>query len=126
MSITEKGLGHIASNCKDIYELDLYKCYGIGDEGLATLSVTCKRLKILNISYCTKVTNKGLEHMSRLEELSDLEMRGLVQVTSVGLTALATGCKRLADLDLKHCENVDDSGLWGLACYSRNLRQVLY
>ncbi|PKI51484.1 hypothetical protein CRG98_028044 [Punica granatum] len=123
-NISDKGLCHIADNCKDIHELDLYKCDGIGDEGLAALSGSCKRLKILNLSYCTKITDKGVEHMGQLEELSDLEMRGLVQVTSVGLTALAAGCWRLADLDVKHCENVDDSGFWALAYYSRNLRQI--
>lgn len=124
MNISDKGLCLIASNCKNIYELDLYKCCGIGDEGLAALSSSCKRLKILNISYCARVTDKGMKHMSQLEELSDLDMRGLVRVTSVGLTALAAGCKRLADLDMKHCESVNDSGFWALAYYSRNLRQV--
>ena len=57
-------------------------------------------------------------------ELSDLELCGLSNITSVGIKAVAISCKRLADLDLKHCEKIDDSGFWALAFYSQNLRQV--
>lgn len=63
-------------------------------------------------------------HISHLGELSDLELRGLVNITSIGIKAVAVSCKRLADLDLKHCEKIDDSGFWALAFYSQNLRQV--
>lgn len=80
----------------------------------------------LNLSYCNKVTDRGMEHLSHLEELSELEMRGLLKVTNIGLTAVASRCKKLSDLDLKHCENINDSGFWALAYYSRNLRQVRF
>lgn len=99
-------------------------CTGIGDDGLAALSNGCKKLTKLNLSYCIGVTDRGMQYIGHLEELSDLEMRGLANITSVGLTAIAAGCKRLADLDLKHCENIDDSGFWALAYYARNMRQV--
>lgn len=81
-------------------------------------------LKKLNLSYCNEVTDRGLGYVGRLEELSDLEMRGLAKVTGVGLEAIAAGCKRLADFDLKHCQKVGDPGFWALAYYSKNLRQV--
>lgn len=78
----------------------------------------------LNLSYCNRITDRGIEYISHLSELSDLEMRGLSNVTSIGIKAVAMSCKRLADLDLKHCEKIDDSGFWALAFYSQNLRQV--
>lgn len=65
-----------------------------------------------------------MEYISHLGELSDLELRGLSNITSFGVRAVAVSCKRLADLDLKHCEKIDDSGFWALAFYSQNLRQV--
>ena len=76
------------------------------------------------MSYCTEVTDAGMEYISQLKDLSDLELRGLVQITSTGLTAVAAGCMRLAELDLKHCQKIKDPGFWALAFYSRNLRQV--
>lgn len=68
----------------------------------------------------------GLILQTLLVNLIDLELRGLIRITGVGLGAVASGCKRLADLDLKHCETVDDSGFRSLAYYSRNLRQVQF
>ncbi|KAK6233227.1 Leucine-rich repeat - like 10 [Theobroma cacao] len=123
-NISGKGLSYIGSNCTKIHELDLYRCSGIGDDGLDALSRGCKKLAKLNLSYCKEVSDRGLGYIGHLEELSDLEMRGLFKITGVGLEAVAAGCKRLADLDLKHCDKVDDSGYWALAYYSRNLRQI--
>lgn len=57
-------------------------------------------------------------------ELSDLEMRSLLNITGAGLAALAYGCKRLSELDMKYCVNISNSGFWALAYYSRNLLQV--
>lgn len=100
------------------------RCNGIGDDGLYALSSGCKRMQKLNLSYCSEVTDRGLECLSHLPELSDLEMRSLLNVTGTGLTALAMGCKKLAELDVKDCTSIDDSGFMALAYYSRNLQQV--
>ncbi|XP_057496054.1 F-box/LRR-repeat protein 3-like [Actinidia eriantha] len=124
VNISDKGLSYIASNCTKIRELDLYRCTGIGDDGLAALSSGCKKLKKLNLSYCNEVTDRGLQFLGHLKELSDLELRGIVNITGIGLAALAGGCRRLSELDLKNCENINDSGFWALAYYSRNLQQI--
>lgn len=122
-NISDKGLSYISSNCSKIRELDLYKCTGIGDSGLSAISSGCKKIKKLNLCYCSGVTDRGIGCLGQLRELSDLEMRGLSKLSGPGLIALAAGCKRLSELDLKHCENVHDSGFWGLA-HSRNLQQI--
>ncbi|KAK2966386.1 hypothetical protein RJ640_013696 [Escallonia rubra] len=123
-NISDKGLFYIGLNCTKIGELDIYRCMGIGDDGLAALSRGCRKLKKLKLSDCIDDTDSGIESLSHLEELSDLEMRGLPNITGTGLTALAFGCKRLAELDLKHCVNISDSGFWALAYFSGNLRQI--
>lgn len=66
-----------------------------------------------------------MAYLSQLEELSDLEMRSLSEVTSAGMTVLSSGCRKLSELDMKNCENISDAGFWSLAYYSWNLRQVL-
>lgn len=70
------------------------------------------------------MTDRGIECLSSLDELSDLEARSLPNITATGLAKLAAGCRRLTELDLKNCGNIDDSGFWALAHYSRNLQQV--
>ncbi|XP_060219280.1 F-box/LRR-repeat protein 3 isoform X1 [Lycium barbarum] len=124
INITDKGLYAIARNCREIRELDLYRCKGIGDDGLYALSSGCKRMQKLNLSYCSEVTDKGIECLGHLPELYNLEMRSLLNVTGTGLTALATRCCGLAELDVKDCANIDDSGFMALAYYSRNLQQI--
>ena len=84
----------------------------------------CGKIRKLNICYCSKITDKGMAYLSQLEELSDLEMRSITQVTGTGLTALASGCRKLSELDIKHCVNITDAGFWSLAYYSWNLQQV--
>ena len=59
-----------------------------------------------------------------MEELTNLELRCLVRITGIGISSVAIGCKSLIELDLKRCYSVDDSGLWALARYALNLRQV--
>ncbi|XP_027351561.1 F-box/LRR-repeat protein 3 isoform X2 [Abrus precatorius] len=123
INISDIGLAHLACNCPKMTELDLYRCVQIGDDGLAALTIGCKKLTKLNLSYCKRITDRGMEYISHLGELSDLELRGLSNITSIGIKAVAVSCNRLADLDLKHCEKIDDSGFWALAFYSQNLRQ---
>ena len=81
-----------------------HRCVRIGDDGLAALTSGCKGLTNLNLSYCNRITYRGLKYICHLGELSDLELCGLSNITSVGIKAVAISCKRLADLDLNHCE----------------------
>lgn len=123
--IAPSNLSHEFENVFLYYILKtICRCKGIGDDGIYALSNGCKRMQKLNLSYCSEVTDRGIECLGNLPELSDLEMRSLLNITGTGLTALATGCKRLAELDVKDCANIDDSGFMALAYYSRNLQQV--
>ncbi|TVU49868.1 hypothetical protein EJB05_01207, partial [Eragrostis curvula] len=123
-SISDKGLAFISSNCGKLVELDLYRCSSITDDGLAALASGCKRIKLLNLCYCNKITDSGLGHLASLVELTNLELRCLVRITGIGISSLAIGCKSLIELDLKRCYSVDDAGLWALARYALNLRQL--
>ncbi|KAG0472165.1 hypothetical protein HPP92_016711 [Vanilla planifolia] len=122
--ITCEGLASIGSNGKMLEELDLYRCVGVDDDGLSKIADGCRRLKKLNLCYCSQITDKGLKELARLEELADLELRGLENLTSEGIAAVAVGCKSLVELNLKHCTSLDDAFVFALAQYSRNLRQI--
>ncbi|KAI9081007.1 hypothetical protein K1719_036987 [Acacia pycnantha] len=123
-NISDVGLAYIGCNFPKLAELDLYRCECIGDDGLAALASGCKELIKLNVSYCNRITDRGMEYISYLGELSELEMRGLVNITGMGISKVAVNCKRLADLDLKHCEKIGDPGCWAIAFYAHNLRQI--
>lgn len=104
--------------------MDLHSCIEVTDDGLAAIATGCSKLQKLNLCYCTQITDQGMKHLSCLEDLRDLELRGLHHVTSLGVTSIAIGCRRLTELDLKRCNLVDNVGLCALAQYTGNLRQV--
>ncbi|KAJ0976292.1 hypothetical protein J5N97_018257 [Dioscorea zingiberensis] len=122
--ISDGGIDYIGSKCEKLQELDLYRCTGIGDDGLASLVYGCKKIRKLNLCYCTGITDQGMKYVSCLQELEDLELRGLTQLTSLGIAAIAIGCPRLVELDMKRCTSVGDIGFQALARYSLNLRQI--
>ncbi|PKA54941.1 F-box/LRR-repeat protein 3 [Apostasia shenzhenica] len=122
--ITGKGLAYVGSNCRKLQELDLYRCVEVDDDGMSFIADGCKKLKKLNLCYCIRITDQGLKHLGCLEEIFDLELRGLEKITAAGITAVSMGCKSLVELDLKHCSSLDDSALFALAQYSQHLRQI--
>ncbi|XP_042381437.1 F-box/LRR-repeat protein 3-like isoform X1 [Zingiber officinale] len=122
--ISDEGLVHIASNCRKLHELDLYRCVEVTDDGLAAIATGCKLIQKLNLCYCTKISDRGLKQVSHLVDLRDLELRGLPHVSSSGIAKIAIGCRRLSELDLKRCNLVNDEGLFALAQYTENLRQI--
>lgn len=80
---------------------------------------------MINIAYCKDITDSSLISLSKCSSLNTLESRGCPLITSLGLAAIAVGCKQLAKLDIKKCSSIDDAGMIPLAHFSQNLRQVL-
>ncbi|KAJ7546630.1 hypothetical protein O6H91_08G047700 [Diphasiastrum complanatum] len=123
-NISDQGLRHIGASCYNLRDLDLYRSREIGDGGVAAVSCGCQRLKGMNLSYCPKVTDASLQSISQLRELRQLEVRGCALVTSLGLSIVAAGCKRLLELDIKRCTRIDDVGVLAVARSCPNIRMI--
>ena len=103
----------------------LLRSAGITDSGILTIARGCPGLEMINISYCKDITDSSLISLSKCLRLNTLESRGCPLITSLGLAAVAVGCKQLTKLDIKKCCNINDAGMIPLAHFSQNLRQVL-
>eukprot|EP01018_Ginkgo_biloba_P000375 Gb_39800 [translate_table: standard] len=123
-NISDAGIIHIGARCSNLQELDFYRSVGVGDTGLAAIANGCSRLKTINLSYCIHVNDNALKSLSQLQKLHNLEIRGCSGISSVGLSAIALGCKRLVELDVKRCYNIDDAGISAMALSCQNLRQI--
>ncbi|KAI3461696.1 hypothetical protein Pfo_018359 [Paulownia fortunei] len=121
--ITDHGLSHVGSHCQNLTELDLYRCMGITDVGIAAIANGCPSLEMINMAYCDKITDSSLISLAQCLQLKELEIRGCPSVSSVGLSAIAMGCKQLTVLDIKKCY-INDAGLIHLAQYSQYLKQI--
>lgn len=124
LNITEKGLSHIGTCCSKLKELDLYRCVGVADSGISAIAYACTGLEMINIAYCKSITDISLIQLSKCTRLNTFECRGCPLITSVGLAAIAVGCRQLTKLDIKKCYNIDDTGMIPLAHFSQNLRQI--
>ncbi|KAL6987915.1 hypothetical protein U1Q18_013661 [Sarracenia purpurea var. burkii] len=124
LNITDEGLSHIGMRCSRLVELDLYRSVGITDSGILAIARGCPGLEMINIAYCKDITDSSFISLSKCPKLNTLESRGCPLVTSLGLAAIAVGCKQLIKLDIKKCYNINDTVMIPLAHYSQNLRQI--
>ncbi|PRQ42788.1 putative F-box domain, leucine-rich repeat domain, L domain-containing protein [Rosa chinensis] len=124
LNITDEGVAQVGMCCSKLVELDLYRCTGISDSGISAIARGCPGLKMINIAYCKDITDSSLISLSKCSSLNTVESRGCPLITSLGLAAIAVGCKQLVKLDIKKCINIDDAGMIPLAHFSQNLRQI--
>ncbi|KAL2629683.1 hypothetical protein R1flu_014369 [Riccia fluitans] len=124
LNITDKGIKYIASRCNNLREIDLYRSVEVGDSAVSSLAYGCPRLRSINLSYCTKITDASLHSISKLRDLTQLEVRACSLLTSAGFVSIAGGCRKLLELDIKRCTSVDDNALLAIAYGCPNLREV--
>ncbi|XP_004302549.1 PREDICTED: F-box/LRR-repeat protein 3 [Fragaria vesca subsp. vesca] len=124
LNITDEGVSQVGMGCSKLVELDLYRCTGITDSGISAVARGCPGLEMINIAYCKDITDSSLISLSKCSSLNTVESRGCPLITSLGLAAIAVGCKQLVKLDIKKCINIDDAGMIPLAHFSQNLRQI--
>ena len=102
-----------------------FRSVEITDSGVLAIAGGCLGLEMINVSYCKEITDGSLMSLAKCPKLRALECRGCPLVTSLGVAAIAVGCKQLTKLDIKKCCNVNDIGIIPLGHFSQNLRQVL-
>jgi F-box/leucine-rich repeat protein 2/20 len=125
MKISDEGLIHIGNSCPELRDIDLYRSGAISDEGVTRIAQGCPMLESINLSYCTEITDLSLTSLSKCAKLNTLEIRGCPGVSSAGISEIATGCRLLANLDIKKCFTINDVGMLFLSQFSHSLRQVL-
>lgn len=124
LNITDEGLSHVGNRCSKLVELDLYRSMDITDSGITAIARGCLVLEMINISYCKGITDASLISMSKCANLNTLECRGCPLISSLGIAAIAVGCKHLTKLDIKKCYNINDFGVLPLAHFSQNLKEI--
>lgn len=103
--ISDISLRYITQNLQQITNLDLSSCQRITDAGiaqLATTECTIVNLRNLNLSGCKLITELTLEHLSRCQQLSCLDLRHAPQVSTQAVIKFAAKSKLdLQCLDVK-------------------------
>jgi len=109
--IDDSGVMGFASSYPPKLELvDLSNCRQVGDDGVAALASYCPNLKHIDVRG-TRITNTGVVQVaSKCAGLRIFNAARCMQVSDVGIKALADGCSQLTHLDLT-CTGLTDEGL---------------
>ncbi|CAN1276875.1 F-box/LRR-repeat protein 3 [Linum perenne] len=119
-NISHVGLSSLISGSGSLQQLTL----AYGSPVTLALANSLKMLSLLQslkLDGCL-VTSDGLKAILRL---NTFESRGCSLITSLGLAAIAVGCRQLSKLDVKKCHSIDDAGMLPLAHFSQGLRQII-
>lgn len=122
--ITDWTLKALGAQCPNLAKLSLAKC-SITDDGMGVLASKCKMLRAVNLDWCHPLTDKTLEalalHCPNLREFTAVEGFGY---TLNGLKALLRGCPKLEKLELWGCAQVDDRWIQALIDSGCPLKEV--
>lgn len=97
--VSESCLGRVATGWKNLRHIDLSSS-SVNDNVICTFAVTCPYIRTLDISSCPQLTDASLRHISKLVELSVLNL-SYTELTEVG--ALST-CEHLELLTMRSCK----------------------
>eukprot|EP00268_Persea_americana_P067304 TRINITY_DN9249_c0_g1_i1.p1 TRINITY_DN9249_c0_g1~~TRINITY_DN9249_c0_g1_i1.p1 ORF type:complete len:365 (-),score=53.04 TRINITY_DN9249_c0_g1_i1:69-1163(-) len=114
----------VASNCRDLHDLDLSQSRKLSDLSLYALAHGCPCLTKLNISGCSSFSDAALAYLTSVcRNLKSLNLCGCVKTaTDIALQAIAHNCSQLQSLNLGWCEGVSDKGVISLAFGCPDLR----
>lgn len=97
--ISESCLARVAINWKNLRHIDLSSS-SVNDNVICTFAVTCAFIRTLDISSCPQLTDASLRHISKLVELSVLNL-SYTELTEVGAL---NGCEKLELLTMRSCK----------------------
>ncbi|ELU11898.1 hypothetical protein CAPTEDRAFT_102929 [Capitella teleta] len=116
--ITDEGVAYLTGQSHTVptgtamlEHIVLQDCQKITDVSLKYLSLGFSQLKSVNLSFCTGVTDSGLECLSRMPSLQELDLRACDGISDHGVGYLAEGLTRLSVLHLSFCDRITDTAL---------------
>jgi hypothetical protein len=111
--LTDSGLKHLER--MPLASLNLMGCRNITDAGIANLAGLSSTLTSLSLrGCCDNITDAGLVHISKLKQLTSLDIAYCELVTDVGIANLTTLSLTLTFLDLGGCYGTTVDGLANL------------
>lgn len=118
----------LSMNCPNVVNFNAVECPFISDQSMQLLAKNCRDLDYVDItrtSLSTRITDLTLLGFGQCSfSLRVLRMSGCDQLTDVGLTWLAEGCKVVEELDFNGCTKISDAGLRSLGNYCHALTSL--
>ncbi|XP_010243424.1 PREDICTED: F-box protein At3g58530 [Nelumbo nucifera] len=113
-NITDKSLHLIADNYQELEFLNLTRCVKVTDGGLQQVLLKCCLLRSLNLYALSSFTDEAYKKIAVLAHLRFLDLCGAQNLSDQGLSCIAK-CKNLVSLNLTWCVQITDVGVIAIA-----------
>ncbi|KAG0210129.1 hypothetical protein BGX28_009670 [Mortierella sp. GBA30] len=112
--LTDAAIVALAPNVPRLEVVSLSFCCALTDMAVEALSESCMFIKKLDLSFCgSAVSDASLYQLARFDalvpgqhSLEELEIRGCVRVTELGVREILNGCVRLKRLNISSCSGI--------------------
>ncbi|NXJ85565.1 FXL17 protein, partial [Trogon melanurus] len=123
--LTDEGLKQMGSKCRELKDIHFGQCYNVSDEGMIIIAKGCLKLQRIYMQenklvtdrtvkafakHCPElqyvgfmgcsVTSKGVIHLSKLRNLSNLDLRHITELDNETVMEIVKRCKKLNSLNL--------------------------
>ncbi|XP_055421789.1 F-box/LRR-repeat protein 17 isoform X1 [Bubalus kerabau] len=147
--LTDEGLKQLGSKCRELKDIHFGQCYKISDEGMIVIAKGCLKLQRIYMQenklvtdqsvkafaeHCPElqyvgfmgcsVTSKGVIHLTKLRNLSSLDLRHITELDNETVMEIVKRCKNLSSLNL--CLNwiINDRCVEVIAKEGQNLKEL--
>lgn len=147
--LTDEGLKQLGSRCRELKDIHFGQCYKISDEGMIVIAKSCLKLQRIYMQenklvtdqsvkafaeHCPElqyvgfmgcsVTSKGVIHLTKLRNLSSLDLRHITELDNETVMEIVKRCKNLSSLNL--CLNwiINDRCVEVIAKEGQNLKEL--
>ncbi|KAF7825472.1 F-box/LRR-repeat protein 3 [Senna tora] len=107
-----------------LQRIDLSRSKFFSGDGLLSLATNCKNLVELDLSNATELRDAAVSAVAEAKNLEKLWLARCKLITDMGIGCIAVGCKKLRLVCLKWCVGVGDLGVELIAIKCRELRSL--
>ena len=111
--VDDRDLEIIALTCSKLSRLNMEGCIGVTDYGISLFGMNCmENVTSLSLADCYMLGDSSLKSLGKnCKMLRSLNLRGLLEITDLGLTSVIKQSKQLTRLRISSCVKISNGNL---------------
>lgn len=147
--LSDQALKQLGEHCSELKDVHFGQCYNVTDEGLIALAKGCSKLQRIYMQenklvtdrsvqafaeHCPElqfvgfmgcsVTSQGVIHLTRLQNLSSLDLRHISELNNETVMEVVRKCRNLTSLNLCLNWSINDRCVEIIAKEGRSLKEL--
>ncbi|MBN3297867.1 FXL17 protein, partial [Amia calva] len=122
-SITDEGMVALAKGCPKLQRIYMQENKLVTDKSVKAFAEHCPELQFVGFMGCS-VTSQGVIHLTRLKNLSSLDLRHISELNNETVMELVRKCRSLSSLNLCLNWSINDRCVEIIAKEGRSLKEL--